>query len=107
MIEPDFLRTDLRAEAEATIDHKALSTIDFKGRVRLTDFQVIIDLTTKGILMMIDCKYVAQRRRYVYLTWCVNILRVFLENVHEFNIYGKKQCERARIVLSCEHFLTS
>jgi hypothetical protein len=37
-IEPDFLRSDLRAEAEETIEHKALSMIDFTGRVRLIDF---------------------------------------------------------------------
>jgi hypothetical protein len=38
VIEPGFLRSDLQSKAEETIDHKALSMIDFKGRVRLIDF---------------------------------------------------------------------
>jgi hypothetical protein len=31
LIEPDYLLSDLRAEAEEALDHKALSMIDFKG----------------------------------------------------------------------------
>jgi hypothetical protein len=38
VIKPDVLRPDLRAEAEETIDHTALSMIDFKGRLNLVDY---------------------------------------------------------------------
>jgi hypothetical protein len=46
----------------------------------------IINLSAKGILMMIDGKSVDQRRNCVYLTSCVNIHCVFLENIQEFDI---------------------
>lgn len=86
--EPDFLRFDLRAEAEETIDHTALIMIDFKDRLNLVDYYMlmIIDLFAKGFLMMIDCKSVAQRRRYMYRTLCVKLCFVFLKNSHRFNI---------------------
>jgi hypothetical protein len=38
VIEPDVLCSDLRVEAEETIDHTALIMIDFKGRINLVDY---------------------------------------------------------------------